>query len=110
MAVSAGTVVAGAPWIHSNKGAAYVFVPSQLFITTASLPNGVAGVPYSQMLSAAGGMPPYTWQVTSGRLPRPVDAQLIYGTDQRDTNRGCSSRERRVSGDGLNSTSTRRPP
>jgi len=41
-----------------------------LAITTPStLPSGAAGAPYSQTLAATGGVPPYTWQVTSGAWP-----------------------------------------
>ena len=40
-----------------------------LVIGTTSLPAGTVGVPYSQPLSATGGTPPYTWQLTGGSLP-----------------------------------------
>jgi hypothetical protein len=39
----------------------------QLSLTTSSLPNGVSGSSYSQQLSAAGGVPPYSW--TAAPLP-----------------------------------------
>ena len=38
-------------------------------ITVTSLPSGVLGVPYSQVLAASGGMTPYIWMVSSGNLP-----------------------------------------
>jgi hypothetical protein len=38
-------------------------------ITTTSLPNGTAGVAYSQALSASGGTMPYSWAISSGNLP-----------------------------------------
>lgn len=38
-------------------------------ITTSALPNGVAGVAYSQALAASGGTPPYSWSISSGALP-----------------------------------------
>jgi outer membrane autotransporter protein len=38
-------------------------------ITPSSLPAGTAGQAYSQNLSAAGGVAPYTYAVTSGALP-----------------------------------------
>lgn len=41
----------------------------KLVINTSSLPPGTQGVPYSQALSAAGGVPPYTWSQNSGTLP-----------------------------------------
>ena len=42
---------------------------SFLQITTSSLGNGAVNVPYSQVLNATGGAPPYSWQLTSGTLP-----------------------------------------
>jgi tripartite motif-containing protein 71 len=45
-------------------------VASGPLITTSSpLPNGTAGVAYSQTLSASGGKAPYTWSLYSGTLP-----------------------------------------
>jgi len=38
-------------------------------ITTEALPDGQAGVAYEATLEAAGGTPPYTWQITGGVLP-----------------------------------------
>jgi hypothetical protein len=38
-------------------------------IATMSLPNGTAGVNYSQSLTASGGTPPYQWTILSGSLP-----------------------------------------
>lgn len=43
--------------------------PPPLAITTASLPDGLSGAPYSAALAAAGGVPPYSWAVTAGSLP-----------------------------------------
>jgi hypothetical protein len=41
-----------------------------LTILTQSLPSGVNGIGYpQQVMSASGGMMPYTWSVTSGNLP-----------------------------------------
>jgi hypothetical protein len=39
-------------------------------ISNSSLPNGQLNVPYSQTLTAAGGVPPYTWGLASGALPQ----------------------------------------
>lgn len=38
-------------------------------VSTASLPNAAAGVPYVSKLQVAGGSGPYTWTVISGSLP-----------------------------------------
>ena len=40
-----------------------------LVVTTASLPNGMAGAAYSQTLAASGGAGGNTWAVSSGSLP-----------------------------------------
>ena len=56
----------------ASKALTLVIGPSvsKLTITTTSpLPDGVAGTRYSQVLTAAGGSPPYLWAVTSGALP-----------------------------------------
>jgi hypothetical protein len=44
-------------------------VSGPLTITTTSLPDATKGVAYSQMLTAGGGLPPYTWSISSGTLP-----------------------------------------
>lgn len=38
-------------------------------VTTATLPNAIIGLAYSQGLAASGGQPPYTWAVIAGSLP-----------------------------------------
>lgn len=40
-----------------------------LQITTAALPGGTVGHPYTAALSASGGLAPYSWSVSSGMLP-----------------------------------------
>ena len=42
-----------------------------LVITNVSLPNGNVRMPYSAQLGAAGGQPPYTWQLALGSAPLP---------------------------------------
>ena len=43
---------------------------SPLAITISSpLPSGKVTTPYSQTLTATGGLPPYNWSITSGTLP-----------------------------------------
>jgi len=52
-------------------------------ITTGSLPGGTVGQPYSQTLSASGGIGALTWTVTSGSLPAMVSLSpdgVISGT------------------------------
>jgi hypothetical protein len=56
---------------------------AQLTVTTASLPNGVVGTPYSQTLAATGAAGTVSWQSTSGTLPAGLTLSasgLISGT------------------------------
>jgi hypothetical protein len=41
----------------------------QITITTTTLPDATAGMPYSQSLTASGATAPYTWTLSSGTLP-----------------------------------------
>ena len=46
-----------------------ITVTAALTITTATLPNGTVGTPYSQTLTAAGGSGALTWSISTGALP-----------------------------------------
>jgi len=46
-----------------------LFIDTPVAITTPSLPSAVVSEAYSATLAASGGVPPYTWQVSSGCLP-----------------------------------------
>ena len=52
-----------------------------LSMTASSLPNGLVGGPYSQTITAANGLPPYTYSVAFGKLPD----NLNLTTDINDT-------------------------
>jgi Big-like domain-containing protein/putative Ig domain-containing protein len=41
-----------------------------LHVTTRSLPEATLGQPYSEQLEAIGGVAPYKWKVTAGKLPK----------------------------------------
>ena len=60
-----------------------VVAPAALAITTSSLPSGVSGTTYSNLLQATGGTTPYTWSVQGG-LPAGLSLApatgLISGT------------------------------
>lgn len=43
--------------------------PQPLTISSAALPSGPVNMQYSAALSASGGLPPYTWSVSSGAPP-----------------------------------------
>jgi hypothetical protein len=49
-----------------SKGFTLVVTPGPLTITTASLPDGQAGVTYSGQFTATGGTPPYAWSGSAG--------------------------------------------
>ena len=60
-----------------------ITVNSPLAVSTSSLTGGSIGVPYSAVLTATGGVPPYTWSITSGTLPAGLTLStsgLISGT------------------------------
>jgi RHS repeat-associated protein len=54
-------------------------IPSILTITTSSLVSGQVGVPYSQTLTATGGLLPYNWALTGGFLPAGLTLNAMTG-------------------------------
>jgi hypothetical protein len=44
------------------------------------LPTGITGTPYSQSLSASGGLRPYVWSMASGSLPPGLNVDAAAGT------------------------------
>ncbi len=57
----------GSPAVASSELYDSTIVP--LEVTTASLPDGTSLAAYNQVLSASGGLPPYSWTNSSGVLP-----------------------------------------
>jgi len=53
----------------ADKPLSITIYSTSLTIVTSSLPAGSTGLPYSRMLSATGGLPPYSWSISSGSLP-----------------------------------------
>jgi uncharacterized protein YhjY with autotransporter beta-barrel domain len=53
----------------ASQSLALVIAAPTITVSPASLPNGVAGTAYAQVISAAGGTGPYTFALTSGALP-----------------------------------------
>jgi uncharacterized protein (TIGR03437 family) len=57
-----------------------IAITAGVTVTTTSLPNGTAGVAYSQTLAATGGTPPYSnWTVSSGSLPAGLSLSASTG-------------------------------
>ena len=77
-----------------------VGAPPPVAVTTASLPAGTVGTPYSQALAASGGVAPYRWSLAGGALPAGLTLDPAQGP----------SRERRARPDEAISRSGRRMP
>jgi len=72
---------AGTPVTASKAFTLVVASPPPLAITTASpLPNGLVQQPYSQTITATGGIPPYTWSISAGALPPGLALDAVTGT------------------------------
>jgi Putative Ig domain len=59
----------GTPRQSSSQSLGVTISPTKLRVATTSLPAGKVGSPYSSMLGASGGTPPYQWSISSGTLP-----------------------------------------
>jgi hypothetical protein len=51
-----------------------------LSASAPALPTAITGTPYSQSLSATGGLAPYGWSITSGSLPAGLSLDPAAGT------------------------------
>ncbi len=51
---------------HPIRGDIWVYKPA---LSDHALPTGEVGRPYRAQLQAQGGVPPYNWQISQGRLP-----------------------------------------
>lgn len=71
VSVTDATTGAGAPYAASRNYTLTVSPPT-IAIAPLTLPFGAAGTPYSQTLTASGGVAPYTFQVVAGSLPAGV--------------------------------------
>lgn len=54
--------------------------PSALVVSSANLPNGTAGVPYSAPITVVGGLPPYTGSVSGLPAGLSYDGSNVTGT------------------------------
>jgi hypothetical protein len=62
-----------------------IIVADRLAVTTASLPDAITGVAYSQTLQATGGIVPYAWSVDASSVPLPAwltldSSGVLHGT------------------------------
>lgn len=65
-----GTIrVAGTSTLGMQTDYAIATYRTHVVVSTASVPDGVAGQPYESALAATGGRAPYGWSVVSGSLP-----------------------------------------
>jgi hypothetical protein len=60
---------AGNPSLTATANLSITAVVLPLTITTTTLPNGTVDAAYKQTVQVTGGIPPYTWSITSGTLP-----------------------------------------
>ncbi|MGA9353895.1 MAG: Ig domain-containing protein [Terriglobales bacterium] len=68
------------PTAHTATAALSISISSMpLQITTSSLPTGVLNYAYSAMLTAGGGIQPYSWSITNGNLPTGLTLTLATG-------------------------------
>jgi hypothetical protein len=63
----------------SQAVAVTISAPPALTITTGSLSAGTTGTAYNQTLLATGGVPSYTWSVTTGSLPSGLNLNAATG-------------------------------
>ena len=59
----------GNPPLMASANLSIDVTVTPLSISTTSLPNATVDAAYSQTIQATGGIPPYTWTVSSGTLP-----------------------------------------
>ena len=74
-----------------------ITVNAPLAITTSSLTGGSVNVPYSAFLAASGGVPPYTWSITSGSLPTGLTLSASGGISGTPTSQQTSTFTAQVS-------------
>ncbi|HTS12682.1 MAG TPA: Ig domain-containing protein [Candidatus Limnocylindrales bacterium] len=59
----------GNPPLTASANLSITVTVLPMTITTASLPNATIDAVYNQSIQATGGIPPYTWSVSSGAFP-----------------------------------------
>lgn len=61
---------------HPIRGDIWVYKPA---LSDHGLPAGEVGRPYRAQLQAQGGVPPYSWQLSQGRLPEGLILDAVSG-------------------------------
>jgi hypothetical protein len=76
------TITAADVTLDSDSVPFSIVVHGVVQVGPTSLPGGVVGQPYSQKLSASGGIAPYSWSVAAGSLPAglSLSGDTIAGT------------------------------
>jgi hypothetical protein len=64
-----GVQVNDSQGLTASAGYSLTIRTAPVSVKTPTLTDGTVGTPYSQVLSATGGNPPYTWSTVSGALP-----------------------------------------
>jgi hypothetical protein len=59
----------GSPQLTALANLAITVTILPLSVTSTTLPNGILDTAYTQPLQATGGIPPYSWSISSGSLP-----------------------------------------
>jgi hypothetical protein len=63
----------------SQSAVFYISIVEAVVINTNTLPDGEVSLPYSQILDASGGIPPYKWSFASGKLPSGLTLNAATG-------------------------------
>jgi len=90
----------------ATKALTLTIDPPTLTVTTASLPAGTVGSPYSQTLSASGGSGGNAWSVTAGSLPAGLTLTAAGAITGTPTGAGTSNFTVQVK-DAANATATK---
>jgi uncharacterized protein YjdB len=82
-AVAPGAATISATLSGVTASSSITVTPAPLAVTTASLAGATQGAPYSAVLAATGGTPPYAWSLAAGTLPAGITLAptgALYGT------------------------------
>jgi len=89
-ATDTGSSGTGAPFTIGQSYTFDVAAPT-IAVAPTTLPDTVAGLSYSQTLSASGGVAPYTFAVTAGGLPNGLNLTAVGALSGTSTTAGTSN-------------------